>query len=147
MTRPAAAAAFPLAPAEGARLAALREYDLFEQVADVAFEELTALAARLCGTSLAYLSLVGERAVWLTAARGRPSVAVPREHAYCTHAAFADDIFVVPDAARDDRLAASPSARAEGAARFYAGARSPRRTGTAWACCACSTRARATSCR
>ena len=127
MSSPASAldpAPYPVAPEEPARLAALREYQLLERDAERAFDDLAALAAEACGTRMGCVSFVDDRTVRVTASHGLGALGsgrLAREHAFCAHAAFASDVFVVPDATRDARFRASPLVTGRTAVRFYAG--------------------------
>ena len=50
----------PLPPNEAQRLAALRRYNVLDTAPEAAFDDLTRLAAQLCGTPISLISLIDE---------------------------------------------------------------------------------------
>ena len=56
--------------AESTRLQALRSLDVLDTAAEPLFDELTALAAQLCGTSMALISLVDSDRQWFKSRLG-----------------------------------------------------------------------------
>jgi PAS domain S-box-containing protein len=109
-------------PNEKRRLAALYEYELLDTSAEELFDSFTALAARVCGTPIALISLVDADRQWAKSAFGMPAGAeTPREISVCAHAMLADDFFEVPDLSQDPRFAEPPLVVGDRAIRFYAG--------------------------
>ena len=53
-----------LHPNEAARLAALRDYGVLDTPPEEGFDDLTALAAHICQTPIALISLVDQNRVW-----------------------------------------------------------------------------------
>jgi len=107
---------------EAARLAALAAYDVLDSPAESAFDDLAALAARICGAPMAAISLVDAERQWFKARFGLPVGETPREVAFCAHAIQGSGLMVVEDASADARFAANPLVTAEPGIRFYAGA-------------------------
>ncbi|MDB5294088.1 MAG: multi-sensor hybrid histidine kinase, partial [Phycisphaerales bacterium] len=107
---------------EAARLAALRAYDILDTPDEAAFDDLTRLAARICGTPISLVSLVDADRQWFKSRVGLDVAETPRDLAFCGHAILGQDLFVVPDAARDDRFADNPLVAGDPHVRFYAGA-------------------------
>lgn len=107
---------------ETARLEALHGLALLDTSPEAAFDDLTTLAAEICGTPLALVTLVDARRQWFKAAIGTELTETPREVAFCAHAIEGDDLFVVPDALKDARFAQNPLVTGALAVRFYAGA-------------------------
>ena len=85
------------------------------------FDEITALAAQICGTPMAAISLLDENRQWFKAKVGLTSDQTPRDIAFCAHALHSTDLLIVPDAAKDERFAANPLVTGEPRIRFYAG--------------------------
>ena len=122
-TRPAAAAgAAADARGEADRLVALRQYSVLDTAPEVAFDDLTLLAAHICQTPMAAITLVDAERQWFKSRVGMPDAETPREVAFCSRAIEQDGIFIVPDARRDQRFRDNPQVTGEPHIRFYAGA-------------------------
>jgi PAS domain S-box-containing protein len=116
------AAAAPLHEREAARLEALRSYAILDTSREPAFDDLARLAAHICGTPVALVSLVDAERQWFKAAVGTDVRETPREVSFCAHAILGGDVMVVPDATADERFRGNPFVTAEPRIRFYAGA-------------------------
>jgi two-component system cell cycle sensor histidine kinase/response regulator CckA len=115
--------AVPLRPSnESQRLAALRAYELLDTLPEAAYDDLTALAAHLCGAPMAMISLLDKDRQWLKSAIGLPFKETPRDISFCGHAILQPHLFIVPDALDDERFASNPLVVEEPRVRFYAGA-------------------------
>ena len=87
-----------------------------------AFDDLVALAARICGTPVSLVSLVDRDRQWFKANLGLEIRETPRAVAFCSHAIERpDQLMIVPDAARDPVFANNPLVTGEWGIRFYAG--------------------------
>ena len=111
------------APAdEQVRLEALRNLAILDTGPEAAFDDLTALAARLCATPMAVVSLVDSDRIWFKSRVGIDLAQVGREASLSQHALGQPDVLIVPDTLADPRFADNPTVRGEPGIRFYAGA-------------------------
>ena len=74
------------AESENARLWAQWVRELLDSQPEQDCEELTRLAATLCGTSLGLVTLLDERQQWFRASDAMKLGETPREIAFCAHA-------------------------------------------------------------
>ncbi len=111
----------PLPDHEAARLAALRHYQILDTEPEVAFDDLTRLAAHICGTPIALISLVDEHRQWFKSRVGISITQTPLAVSFCAHAILEPTPLIVSDALEDARFATNPSVTGEPWIRFYAG--------------------------
>ena len=113
----------PLRPAdELIRLEVLREFDLLDTMPEQALDDLTALTAHICGAPIALITLIDEQRQWFKANVGLPVSETSRDVSFCGHTILQRELFVVPDAAEDERFADNPLVTGDLHLRFYAGA-------------------------
>ncbi|HEY1082094.1 MAG TPA: GAF domain-containing protein, partial [Prosthecobacter sp.] len=113
----------PLPEDEEHRLAVLREYEILDTPPEVAFDGLTQLAAHICQTPMALVSLIDQDRQWFKAQVGLSASETPRDMAFCAHAILRpDELMEVRDATQDDRFAGNPLVTGDPHIRYYAGA-------------------------
>lgn len=118
-TRPACST--PLPANESDRLRALYRYEVLDTEPEVAFDSLTQLAAAICQTPIALITLVDRDRQWFKARVGLDAAETPRDAAFCTQVILQSGPFVVLDASQDERFSDNPYVLAEPHIRFYAG--------------------------
>jgi PAS domain S-box-containing protein len=112
-------ARFP--PSESARIEALRRCQILDTEPQPAFGALVRLAAQICGTPIALISLVDTSRLWFKARVGVKAAEVPRDRTGCSYTIQQPDILVVPDMPADERFRDGPPAASDAPIRFYAG--------------------------
>jgi PAS domain S-box-containing protein len=111
----------PLPLNEAGRLIALCQYQVLDTEPEAAFDDLTNLAARICGTPVALISLLDNERQWFKSKVGLNVTETPRSLAFCGYVILQSDIFIVRDARQDERFADHPFVVGEPCVRFYAG--------------------------
>ena len=104
------------------RLEALMKYSLLDTLPEDALDDLTAMAAQVCGTPIALISLVDENRQWFKSKYHLDISETSRDISFCAHAIRQPDLMIVPDALLDPRFADNPTVTGEPHIRFYAGA-------------------------
>jgi formate hydrogenlyase transcriptional activator len=112
----------PPATSETERLAALHRYAVLDTPPELDFDELAALAAGICRTPIALITLLDHDRQWFKARLGLETLETPRDIAFCDYAIRQAGLFVVEDAVADPRFATNPLVTGEPRIRFYAGA-------------------------
>ena len=117
------AAIAPRPANEAERLAALARVEILDTAPQQSFDDITALAAALCGTPIARISLVDADRVWFKSRIGFEYSQIGREGTFCAYAILEPArVLVVEDATLDPLFRDHPLVRHAPGIRFYAGA-------------------------
>ncbi len=108
--------------AEADRITALYRYGILDSETDAGLDDITALAAHICNTPIALVSLVDVDRQHFAARVGLGVTETPRSDSFCAHALTGVDLLEVADAQADERFAHNPLVTGDPNVRFYAGA-------------------------
>ena len=106
---------------ETVRLAALQSYDILDTPENEDFDQYTKLAATICGTPIALISLIDKNRQWFKSRVGLDASETARDISFCGHAIHSDQLFEVDDTLADVRFADNPLVTGPPHIRFYAG--------------------------
>jgi len=106
---------------EEARLKTLRSLNILDTLPEERFDRLTRMAKRLFGVPIALVSLVDKDRQWFKSAEGLDASETPRDISFCGHAILGSEVFIIPDASKDERFADNPLVLDKPDIRFYAG--------------------------
>ncbi len=105
------------------RLQALQQYSILDTSCEAAFDDLTRLAAQICGTPIALISLIDESRQWFKSKVGLDRESISRDLAFCAHAILQPhETLIISDTLLDQRFATNPLVTSDPYIRFYAGA-------------------------
>ncbi len=124
----------PSIPANDAeRVGILRSLGILDTPPEPDYDDLTQLAAQICGVPMALITLIDADRQWFKSKIGMEGVETAREVSFCAHVINEPEreVFVIPDAREDARFSGNPSVVGEPNIRFYAGA--PLVTHDGWA--------------
>lgn len=114
--------AAPKHPKEKQRIESLRMLEILDTLPEKDFDDITLIAAQICQTPMALISLIDTDRQWFKSKVGLEGTQTARDTAFCAHAILEDSLFIIPDATKDDRFKDNPFVKAEPNIRFYAGA-------------------------
>ncbi len=109
------------AEAEARRLAALRTFSIVDTPDEIEFDRLVRLAAEICDTPMAAISIIDDRRLWFKAVQGLSMREMDLSIAFCKHGIRQDGFYQVPDASVDPLFHDNPTVTGPPGLRFYAG--------------------------
>ncbi|WP_293098688.1 PAS domain S-box protein [Moorena sp. SIOASIH] len=107
---------------EPAKLAAQNSYKrTIDPELQQAFDDVTALAAQICQTPMALITLIDSNSQWCQSNLGLDETSISQNTFLSSHRIESAEVLVVEDTLADQRFAAHPLVTAEPHIRFYAG--------------------------
>ncbi|MDY8135590.1 GAF domain-containing sensor histidine kinase [Aquimarina sp. 2201CG5-10] len=104
------------------RLEALKSLDILDTSSEKEFDEITALAAHLCNTEVALISLVDSNRQWFKSKYGMVTDETPKAYSFCAHAILEpENPLIIPDARKDKRFYKNPLTESDQPVIFYTG--------------------------
>ncbi|MBB5343147.1 PAS domain S-box protein [Tunturibacter empetritectus] len=107
---------------EALRIEALNQYEVLNSAPDPILDDLTNLAAQICDTPVAAISLIGSDRIWLRSRFGIDSLDVALGSLPCETTILGDTVYEISDARNDPDYAPDGILIEGGLYRFYAGA-------------------------
>jgi diguanylate cyclase (GGDEF)-like protein/PAS domain S-box-containing protein len=107
---------------EARRLAAIQRYQILDTPPDVAFDRVTAIAARLFQVPIALITIVDRDRIWFKSAHGLEITQIDREPGLCASAILHQDVYTITNALEDPRTRTNSLVRGAFGLRFYAAA-------------------------
>lgn len=111
----------PIPADEEQRLSLLRACNIMYTPAEEAFDDVARLAADLCGTEIALITLVDSDRQWFKARVGVTQTETARDLSFCGHCITGYHPLIVEDTLLDPRFADNPLVTGSPYIRFYAG--------------------------
>lgn len=106
---------------EKERIRALHEFDVVNTEPEKEYDDIVTLAAHICSIGTAHISLIDSHKQWIKAKIGLGTQNLDRKLAFCAHTILESDLFIVPDATKDERFHDHPMVASAEGIRFYAG--------------------------
>ncbi|BAZ28300.1 signal transduction histidine kinase [Cylindrospermum sp. NIES-4074] len=106
---------------ESQRLEALRQYQILDTPSEAVFDDLAQLAADLCETPIALISLIDAEREWFKSKIGVTRSEFPRHLSFGDCTIEQNQILIIPDTLQNERFATNPLVISDANYRFYAG--------------------------
>ena len=104
------------------RLKAVSRFKELDPGITMDLNDIVDLAAQICNTPVAIITLLDEDKQWFKAAKGTDVTDTPRELSFCDNTIKQTGVFIVPDMLADERYNQNPLVTGDPNVRFYAGA-------------------------
>ena len=114
---------FPIPANEPARLAAVRSFSIVGTPPEVAFDDISELAAQICQCPVSYITFADDDRFWLKAKYGLPPDfnECPREISFCATTICGSQMVISPSLREDNRFNQFPTVTGEPHLQFYCG--------------------------
>jgi PAS domain S-box-containing protein len=107
---------------EKSRLEAVNRFTQLNPELAADLNQIVELAAQICNTPVALVTLVDENVQWFKASKGVDMEGTERHLAFCNHTIQQSGLLMVPDMTSDERFSHNPLVAEAPHVRFYAGA-------------------------
>ena len=101
----------PLPDNELDRIAELKKLGILDTEPEHAFDAMVQLAAYICQTPIAAISLIDEHRQWFKSSTGLSVKETSRNVAFCAHTILHEETMIVQDAQVDERFFDNPLVR------------------------------------
>ncbi|MGB3572404.1 MAG: EAL domain-containing protein [Phormidesmis sp.] len=114
----------PLSAQETLRLAKLQDYGILDTLPEALYDDITTLAAHICQTPAALVSLIDGDRQWFKSKVGVDADLneTPRSMAFCAHTIQSTEVMIVKDTLLHPTFCFNPLVTGSPFIRFYAGA-------------------------
>src|SRR3989338_4320581 len=111
----------PIPENEKERLISLHKLGLLDTKPEERFDRITRTATKIFDVPISTLTLVDSKREWFKSVCGIDQKEGDRAISFCGHALLANEVFVIPDTAKDKRFSDNPMVIGKPYIRFYAG--------------------------
>ncbi len=107
---------------EKERIAALYEYNILDTISEKDYDDITHIAADICGMPISLISIIDHDRQWFKSRIGIESEELHRDVAFCAHAILnPKELFIINDVLKDERFHDNPMVTGSPNIGFYAG--------------------------
>tara|TARA_R110002050_G_scaffold57866_1_gene130119 strand:- start:29251 stop:30453 length:1203 start_codon:yes stop_codon:yes gene_type:complete len=104
------------------RIKNLHSYSILDSLPETDYDNITTIAAEICGTPISLISLLDDKRQWFKSHHGLGATETPKEYAFCAHAINKpNEVFIVQDSRLDIRFHDNPLVIDDPLVIFYAG--------------------------
>jgi PAS domain S-box-containing protein len=112
----------PIPHDDAQRICELEHYKILDTAPERAFDEITELAAEICGAKTSLISFIDKNRQWFKSKHCFSAEQTSRDISYCGHAIQGSDVFEVSDSEQHPDFSDNPLFLNTPNVRFYAGA-------------------------
>ncbi|WP_395051305.1 ATP-binding protein [Flavobacterium sp.] len=107
---------------EDERIKLLESYSILDTLPEIDYDNLTTIAAEICGTPISLISFVDKERQWFKSHYGLDVSETPRDYSFCAYAINdPDNVFIIGDSRTDIRFHDNPIVSGDPNVIFYAG--------------------------
>jgi signal transduction histidine kinase len=107
---------------EDERIKLLESYSILDTLPEIDYDNLTAIAAEICGTPISLISFVDKERQWFKSRHGIDVSETSRDYSFCAYAINdPNNVFIIEDSRKDIRFHDNPIVSGDPNVIFYAG--------------------------